>query len=275
MTKKLHKKPTKDELEESIKKSAEELEKDLDKDDEEAEKIEKTAEELESPEPTPSEPEEEPESEPSEPEPEPTPSPYEVDYKKKFVESTREAQVLHSKNRKMNEAIDEAAKLTEPTDEELQKAYPDIDIDIMSAGEKQLYSDNLLNKKRFEMIDKVSQDAKKIGDWLEKVDKFVENPETIIKNPALEGRVEDFKLFASKPTRRGVDFEDLTSAFLYDASSKAKPKKKGQMFESGTSGHDKKPKKTQLTIEEGRKLRDTNYDKWKEMLKAGKIEAVS
>ena len=94
-------------------------------------------------------------------------------------------------------------------------------------------------------------------------------------HPELEGKVEDFKLFASKPTRRGVDFEDLIPAFLYNESKNKVAPKKGQMFEQGTGGNSKpKPKGDKISTEEGRLLMNTDYNKFKELLKAGKSDFV-
>jgi|TARA_Y100000034_G_scaffold19875_1_gene22601 hypothetical protein len=289
-----HKKPTREELKENIKKAQEDLEEM--KDDPKAHEEES---DLDNPEPTPSEPDPTP-SEPvtdedededtgedtdedkdddsdddssEDPEPEPTPSP-EIDYKKKFTESTREAQILHSKNKKLNEAMQKAGEVAEPTDEDLQVAYPKLDIEIMDESEKQLFKDNLMNKQRFELITEATKVTKKVEEWYSKVDKHLADPETLVKNPGLEGREAEFKVFATKPTRRGVEFEDLTKAFLYDIESKPKPKKKGKMFEEGSGGSNEKPnpKGDKITADQARKLRETNYNEYKRLLVAGKIK---
>ncbi len=62
--------------------------------------------------------------------------------------------------------------------------------------------------------------------------------------------------------------------YLHDHQAK-KPINKGRMFEKGSGGPNDKPqpKTDTLTLEEGRKLRETNYPAWKEKLAAGKIKS--
>lgn len=218
------------------------------------------------PSPSPSEPI--PSPIPSEPIPSPSP-----DYKEKFVASSREAQVLHAKNKKVNEAIDKAAELPEPTEEELRAEYSDWE--VMSDFEKKLAKDSLISTRRFALLHEATKEFKDIDAWNDKVDKFIVDPKVLVDYSELEGRIEEFKIFATKPTRRGVDFEDLISAFLYDITKKMKPKQKGQMFPTGSGGPNEKPKPGggKITIEEARTLRKTDYNKFKELLKAGKIES--
>jgi len=277
-----HKKPTNEELEENIKKSVEKVDEVVEQVDEpvetpidlpiekpvkeEIEEIKEKEEKEEVEEPSKEEViEEKVEEKPKEPE-------AQVDYKKKFVESSRESQVLYSRQKKLSEAVDQASQVDEPTDEEMVKDFPDWD--VMSDTEKRLAKDSIVNKKRFEAIHKASQEGKDILDWNEKVDKFVDDPKTLIDNPELEGKVEDFKIFASKPTRRGVDFADLLSAFFYDMSKAIKPKSKGKMFETGSGGPNEKikPKGDKISLSEARTLMKNDYKKYKEYLTKGKID---
>lgn len=202
--------------------------------------------------------------------PEPSRAADEPDYKKKFTESSREALILHSKNKKINEAIERANELGEPTDEELAAEYGDMG--DMSELEKRLARENLVNKRRFQLLDEVTKESKNIEDWNDKVDTFIDSPQTLNDTPDLEGKQDEFKTFANKASRRGVDFETLVAAFLHEAD-KTRVKNKGKMLESGNAGADKAPEKPKkLTMEEGRKLRSQNYALWKKYLGEGKIE---
>jgi hypothetical protein len=265
----LHKKPSKAELQAEIDKTLEVAETPIIETPQEETPAEEVVEEVI--EETPAE--ETPQEEISEEEEQPQ---EQQDYKKKFVESTREAQVLHAKNKQLVDAIDEASLIDEPTEEELAKEYSDWD--LMTDTEKRLAKDSLVNSRRFKVIHQESKKFKDLEAWNEKVNTFADDPKTLTDNPELEGKLDEFKLFASKPTRRGVDFTDLIPAFLYNESQlKAKtPPKKGQMFEQGTGGNTKpKPKGDKISTEEGRLLMKTDYNKFKEMLKAGKIELPS
>ena len=267
--KNLHIKPTKEELEADIQKTAEEAE---------ALKGKKPEEQEEEP-PKPKTKKSKPSLAPQEPvkpksKPEPTPlEEEEPDYKKKFIASTKEAQILHSKNKKTNQAIAQAMEVPEPTEEELKKEYPDWD--MMSDFEKKMAKDSLVNSRRFQALEGIVQENKDLESWQKKVDDFVDNPQAFIDYPGLEGKEEEFRLFATKPTRRNLDFPDLVSAFLYDETKKMKPKQKSKMFEAGSAGPNEPltPKSDKISIEEARKLRETDYGKYREYLKAGKISS--
>jgi len=240
-----HVKPTKEELD--------------DKADEALKKAEKIKEEPEKP----KEPEETTE----------TKEPPQPDYKKKFVDSSREAQILHAKNKKTNEVLQKAMEVSEPTQEELEKEYPNWE--EMTTLEQRMAKDNLINNRRFQVLEEITKENKDLEKWQGEVDKFVKDPKTLNKTPELEGREDEFILFATKPTRRNVEFEVLVSAFLHDAT-KTTSKKKGAMFETGTGGPStkSKPKSDKITLEQARKLRTTDYNKYKEYLKSGKIDTT-
>ena len=210
--------------------------------------------------------------EPVTPEPLDEPKPGDVDYKKRYTDSSREAIVLAVKNKELNGAIDEAANIPDPTDDEMKAAYPGFD-EEMTATEQQLARESLLNKKRFELINNATQKYKKIEDWHERVDTFVTDPKTLIANPDLEGKQDEFKIFASKPSRAGMDFEDLVLAFQGEEAKKPKITHSGQMFPTGTGGSNKtiEPPDDRLTIAQGAALMQTDYNKWKELAKAGRI----
>jgi hypothetical protein len=272
-----HIKPTTEELEansQALAKEAEELmlEEKGNKGRADTEKDENEAEEKVVFESEPEEKEKAPEVKEKKDQKEVKPEVEEEDYKTKFIHSTKEAQMLFSKNKKLQEAFNKASKVEPPTEEELQKEYGDWD--IMSDLEKKLAKDNLINRKRFEAIEQFNIENQQMNVWEEKVNDFITDPNTLVKYQSLEGREEEFKLFASKDSRRGNDFDDIVSAFLYKIDQVKPVKKKGKMMESGTGGASKKaePVKKTLSIEEGRELRKRDYSKWKEMLKAGKID---
>lgn len=201
---------------------------------------------------------------------EPAPDP--VDYKKKFVESSRESIVNRAKAQKLTEAINGAGNINSPTEDELAGEYKDWD--LMTDTEKLLARDSFINKKRFEVIHAAAQEGKNIEEWITKVDTFIENPATLVDNPQLEGKQEEFKLFATKPTRRGLDFEDLVLAFIGEEARNVKPKAKTQMMEDGTGGPKEtpKPKSDKISLEEAKLLMQTDYKKYKQMLTDGKID---
>lgn len=194
--------------------------------------------------------------------------------KERYKNSTQESQILHAKNKKMNEAFKQVKNVPEPTEEDMTKEYGEEAWEEMSDFEKKMAKKDWKNDRRFEAINQIAVETEDAEAWSEKVDGFIDDPETLQKNPKLEGKVEEFKAFANKQSRRGVDFEDLTKAFLFDVEQSKPPKKKGKMFETGTGGDNKKvdnkPKK--LTIEQSKALKKTNYSAWKEALMNNQIE---
>lgn len=198
-----------------------------------------------------------------------------TNYKKKFVESSREAQVLHAKNKKVNEAIQKATEVSEPTDQEMEAIYSDWE--DLSEFEKRMAKKAEHNERFKNTLLEATNQFKDMDAWQEKVDTFVDDPANLVKYPELDGREEEFKMFVTKPTRMNVDFEDLIPAFLFNAerTKKAKPKKKGSMFPSGSGGEKKaKPNDGKISQSEAAQLRKTDYAKYKQYVTSGKIRST-
>lgn len=267
---KLHVKPTKEELKANALKAVEELEK--------PEVVEPP---IETPEPPKEEVKEEPKEEKVEEvveevkeevkeevveEKEDKPV---VDYKKKYVDSTRGAQALLEKDKQMNEAIDQASQLPTPTDEEMTAIYPDWD--VMSDSEKRVAVKTELSERKFELLHKASVVNKSITEWHGAVDKFIENPKTMINYPELEGKQDEFKVYATKPTYKNADFHLIVKSFLFDNEKvkAAKPKNEGGMFPKGTAGPTVKDNPTNtISLQELTNIRNSNYKMYKEKLAA-------
>lgn len=278
-----HQKPTREELEANIKKAQEEL-KTLPKPGEENKPTPSPSAPVPSPsEPVPSPSEPIPSPSPSEPVPSPSPSPSSPDgeddddekesLKKKATSSAREAQVLHARTKKYDEAVDEADKVTEPDDDVMISEYGKDDWEGMSEGQKKMAKQTWVSNKRYEIMSSAAKEGREVQKWNADVDAFVENPKNLIKYPELDGKQEDFKLFAQKPTRRGLDFEDLVLAFNGELAKKPPKKNKGKQMPTGSAGTRNKQKNNDGTISaaQGRTLMKTDYKKYKQLLIAGKI----
>ena len=190
------------------------------------------------------------------------------DYKKRHAESTKENQKIRARTRIVDKAIDE--DIPEPTNEEMMVEFPNWE--DMDENMQQLAKESTMNKKFRENLKKARLEGKRIDNWNEKVIEYVKDPETLVKNPDLEGRQEEFMVFATSDSHIDIDFDLLVPAFLHN--SKAPTKNKGAMFPTGNAGEKGKQKPSKLTVEQGRKLRETDYSKWKRYLTAGKIESI-
>jgi len=193
------------------------------------------------------------------------------DAKKKFSNSSREAQVLGFKDKEMAKAQEEADLLQDPTDDEMKEMYADWDDKDQLT--RDLAKDRVLNRKKLALLKSARDKFKNVSDWNKKVDTYIEDPTTLVTHPELEGKIDDFKLFASKETRQGVEFDDLVLAFSGE-QAKAKPApSKGQMFEPGSGGPAiaPQPKDSKLSLAEGDALRKSDYKAYLVQLKAGNI----
>jgi hypothetical protein len=268
-----HIKPTKEELEQQAQQAIEEAEK-LAK---ETPKEEETPEEPVIEAPMEEKPEEPVVETPPEEQAEPSEEvkeqlKKEVEEKdKKLSASARENQKIYAKNRVINKALVEADEIPDPTDEELVKEFPDWD--LMSDVEKSLAKETVISRNWRKKISEAKEQATKIEKWNESVETYAEDPKTLVDNPELEGKTEEFKEFALQESNNSVPFKILVSAFLHD-QSKDKKSNKGRMFENGSGGPNEKPtpKTDKITLEEARRLRENDYGKYRELLRAGKIE---
>jgi hypothetical protein len=277
---KLHHKPTKEELDAEINKGIEEIEKeettppvtpDIPETPETPEEEQETPETPE--EETPETPEEEtPEPSKTEEEEEPE-APEKPDYEEKFKNSSAEALLIRSKTKKLTEVIEKAGDVPAPTEEEMMAEYPEWD--VMSDFEKKLAIKNTTNDRRFEAISEATKEFKSIDTWNKKIDDYLADSEVLANHQELEGKEEEFKVFASKPSRRGADFEDLVSAFLYTRPEPVKHT--GKMFEVGSGGINEKPKpkSNKISVADSMILRKTDYKKYLSYLKKGLIELES
>lgn len=193
------------------------------------------------------------------------------DYKKKFIASSKEALIIRSANKKIEDAVDKASTLPEPTEEELKKEYPDY-LD-MTPTEQMFAKKTYVNERRFALIHDATKEGRGLKEWSDKVETFIEDPKNLIAYPDLEGKEDDFKIFALKETRRGIDFQDLVGSFLFESGKKPTVKKPA-MFDTGTGGDNEKakPKTDKISLEQARQLRNTDYNKYKELLRDGKID---
>ena len=193
-----------------------------------------------------------------------------TDYKQRYKDSSREAHRLAEKDKTVRKAVDDAAALPEPTEDELRTAYPKWE--DMDENQQQLAKDNLLNKKRFDLIHAATNKTRALDEWEERVTSWATDPKIRNRMPDLEGKTDEFIAYASVKERVGNDLPTLVTAFLA-YHEKNKGSKRGSMFpKAGGGGADPvKIDDGKLSVEEGRKLMKTDFPKFRQMLKDGKI----
>lgn len=190
------------------------------------------------------------------------------DLEERYKESTRESQVLFAKQKKFTETVEQANRLPEPTEPELMSEYPNWS--EMTDTERRLAKDNYINRRKFDLVYEATQEGREIERWAEKVESFLTTAST--KYPRLDGREQEFKTFVLKPTRRGLDLEDLTKMFLYEAGESQHKGRKGSLLQSGSAGTPEKPKQEFLNERQAAELRVNNHKLYQKYVKEGKIK---
>jgi len=192
----------------------------------------------------------------------PVVEPPKVDYETKFKESQKEALILKAQLDKVDE---EKNKKVEITDEVLKGMYPEWD-DMTPAEQRAMRRAEQLAQEVAELKNNANQfnNDKK---WLEKVDSFVteEMPDLF---PAIVGREEEFKRFATRPTRKGLPMDDLAKVFLYENPPK-EPKR--NLFHAPSGGGGVPPEAPGMSEDEIRMLRITKPLEYMRLVREKKI----
>lgn len=200
-----------------------------------------------------------------------------IDYKEKYVGASQEAQVLSARNKQLTETIEEASKVASITDEELkaEAEKEGLYFEELTPTEKILLKKGIIADRRFSMVNTVvqesSKEAKAVEEWSQKIDQFLDTEENKTKFPQINGQEQEFKKFALKGTRRGLDFEDLVSAFSYTASREVK-KHKGSLLLSGSGAKTNSSGSKELNEDDVATLRVRDSRKYARLIKSGKID---
>jgi len=167
----------------------------------------------------------------------------------------------------------DAEDIPEPTEKELEEEYGKDDYELMSDTEKKFAKEAMISQRWRAAIKKAKDQSKKISKWNEKIGEFINDPQTLIDNPKLEGQTNKFIKFATADENNSVPIKILVSAFLHENSS-GKKVNKGSQFQKGTGGPNTKPipKSNKISLEDAKILKKTDYDEYKKHLKAGNID---
>src|SRR5258706_6989644 len=192
---------------------------------------------------------------------------------KRYKNQQTEAQIIAERNKQLINKVDEASKLADPTEDEL-KVYvrqDGVEWDELSTYERAMAKKNLINEKRFTMINEAAQAGQKIDERAIEVDKFIDETDSKPEYIGLSGHELEFRAFAMQATHRGVSPEILLGYFL----NKLPPTtpKRGSLFNKGGTGIKTEPKSDIITdADEVRRLRtgtQEQQDHLRKMTKAG------
>jgi len=185
------------------------------------------------------------------------PKPAEVDYKKKFSESSREVQRLLEED-KLNKArlAETEAKLEQasaiPSEDDLSRKYPDWE--LLTDAEKAIY-------RRVETQERDLVELKEERAWQKDFSKAKS------RFPQLAEREQEFKDYCYKYPR-SVDALTLAKSFLFD-EAKTEPQRKG--LESPTAG----PKElggSEFTWDDVDRMRVSDPKLYEKLIREGRID---
>lgn len=132
----------------------------------------------------------------------------EVDYKKKFGESTRENQIVMSRFNELQKVLGDITRKEVPTEDEMRGLEPDWD--YLTDREKRDAMKMVVLERRQNLIFKTISDISLDSENARKLNEFIEN------EPRLKGKEDQFFDFATKPSHRGADMDTILKAFLFD-----------------------------------------------------------
>lgn len=185
-----------------------------------------------------------------------------------------ETQIQAEKNKDLISKIDQASQLPEPTEQELRDYVKSkgSDWDELTVFEQAMAKDTLLSNRRFSLVNEAVQTTKKIDEWANRVDSFIDATDGKPEFVKLSGHEAEFRKFAMKEAHRGVAIDSLLlPAFL---STLPEPKKvRGSLFEDKGGGESPDKNVGKITdADTNRTLRETNPREWRRQVKAGNIK---
>lgn len=180
---------------------------------------------------------------------EPAPATPPIDYEKKFAESSRENQLLRDAETARVKAEQELTK--EPTESELRTAFPEWD--GLTDFEKKMARGNFTATKLAAASARKADEIASDRSWNTSIEI------ALTSDPALQGKEQAFKQFASQPKYKGTDMDLLISAFLQkNPSAPARPATPKPGLEPGNGGPRTPDKPQLLSSTDLKTLRETD-----------------
>ena len=198
-----------------------------------------------------------------------------VDYKQKFVESSREGILNHERAQVTNSRIEELTKQDTPTDEAMRQLYPEWD--QLNEVTKKALTKQEAQEMRQRRIEAQQQDILARQQLDDKLDDFLETPPDQFKK--LIGKESEFRRFAKRKNNIGLSLETLAKAFLFDAEEgtptipNPQPMPR-EALPPGNGGPRTPLKPKKISIEEAAEIRKTDYKRYKELLDSNQIEEL-
>lgn len=205
-----------------------------------------------------------------------TPAVPEVDYRKKFGESTRRNQIVESQFKELQKVLGDITRQEIPSDEEMKSVDPDWE--YRSDFEKNLSIKVVVQERRQNQILSTIGNITKESELADEIVSFID------KTPELEGKDAEFYNFVTDPKNKGASMEVLLGAFLHKEGitpkapvapqDPSKPEEKAPSLNRSTprGGNPPKEKKEgQYSDEELKHLRTKDPKKYFKLIRDKKI----
>lgn len=203
-----------------------------------------------------------------------TPAVPEVDYKKKFGDSTRRNQIVESQFKELQKVLGDITRQEIPSDEEMKSIDPDWE--YRSDFEKNLSLKIVVQERRQNQILNTIGNITKESELADEIVSFIDN------NPELEGKDAEFYNFVTDPKNRGASMEVLLGAFLHKEGITPKapiapqdptPEERAPSLNRSTprGGNPPKEIKTGYSDSELKELRTKDPKKYFKMIRDKKI----
>jgi hypothetical protein len=180
--------------------------------------------------------------------------------KKKFGASTTENQVLTERLKAEENARKELTK--EPTDSDLKAAFPE--------WEQMTETEKMLARRTFNS-ERISQSALTTVSKFQSEREWQTSIELASTDPALLGKEDAFKKYASKPQYRNVPAEVLRDAFLGTLSPESRPAPKPGL-QPGNGGPRNDPKPKGITSDDLSAMRRNSPREYEKYIKTHPID---
>ena len=187
-----------------------------------------------------------------------------IDWEQKAKDSQKEAMILHEQLKKIEE---EKVKKVEINEDYLTKIYPDWQ--DLTLGEQRALKESEILKQEIQQIKNDTNKYNNDRDWNTKVEAYATEEVQDIY-PDIVGREEEFKRFATRPTRKGLPLDDLAKIFLFENPKPVEPKK--SLFHAPGSSGAPAPQNDGMSSEDVRILRTTRPTEYMRLVRAGKIK---
>ena len=183
-----------------------------------------------------------------------------VDWEAKAKASAQEALILKAQMDKIEE---EKNKKVEITEDFLKEKYPDWE--DMTLGEQKAIKKGEELEQEIQEIKNNTNQFNNDRKWQEKVETYItdEMPDMF---PKIVGREEEFKRFATRPTRKGLPLDVIAQSFLYEFPA---TEKKRSLFHA-PGGEAPQPKEG-MTPDEAAELMRTRPGEYIRLVRAKKL----